>query len=284
MTAPGGRDGGFALIAAVAAVAAFGYIAFAMMNAERGNLALASGLATRARLAAAADAGLEIAVARIGSPDARERWHIDSRLYRTRFDGIGLTIRIEDERGKIRLNQLEDRQVEIMFEAAGARGRQAEVLRDSFLDWRDDDDQARPNGAEAADYAGQGIAPRNGTLRSVGELARIRGMTRPIYDRIAPAATVFFGNSGSFSPETGQPLAIAVMTGLGMGAPEVIERQRELAGQRTAISDTEEANIAARPLTVRVLAEDGNGGRLSRATIIEFPRGRGGPWVIRLRG
>lgn len=283
MGTPAGRDRGFALIAAVAGVAAFGYIAYSMLAAERGNLAVASGLQTRARLAAAADAGLVMAAGRLAAADGGQRWHIDSRSYRTEFAGTRLTIRIEDERGKIRLNSLSDDQALLMFESAGARGQQAVALRDAFLDWLDDDDEQRPFGAEAPAYAAQGIRPRNGALQSLGEVARIRGMTPDVYDRIAPAATVFFGESGGFSVETGQPLAIAVMTGTGMGSPQVLQRQRELAGQRTALGASEDADIAARPLTVRTLAEDGNGGRLERATIIEFPRGRAGPWVIRYR-
>ncbi len=276
------RDAGFALVAAVIGVAVFGYIAYAMLAAERGNLAVASGFQTRARLAAAADAGLAAAVAHVAGWNGVERWHIDSRPYAMKFDGTALTIRIEDERGKIRLNQLDEKQATLMFESVGVQGQRLDQLRDAFLDWVDTDDEPRPHGAEVDAYAGRGIIPRNGGLRSVGELARIAGMDRQTYDRIAPAATVFFGG-GAFSISTAQPLAVAVMTGAGMGSPQVIERQRELAGQRTALGPEEDANILARPLTIRIVARDGNGGQLERATIIEFPRGRAGGWVIRYR-
>jgi type II secretory pathway component PulK len=50
-------------------------------------------------------------------------------------------------------------------------------MRDCLLDWRDADDQARANGAEAADYAALAnpIKPRNGPLLSLRELTRVIG-------------------------------------------------------------------------------------------------------------
>lgn len=278
---PAGEEG-YALIAAVVAMALFSYIAYAMLAAERGALAGISALKAQARLAAAADAGLVLAATRVGGTGAGPRWSIDSRPYRARFDDIDLAIRIEDERGKIRLAALSEDQARLMFENAGVGGRRLDELTDAFLDWTDSDDERRPYGAEAEDYRMQGIRPRNGALRTMGELARIRGMDRMTYDRIAPAATLFFGESGGFSPSTAQPLAVAVMTGTGMGSPQVIERQRELAGQRVAIDLGEAVDLRARALTVRIVARDRDGGQLTRATIIEFPQGRGS-WEIRYR-
>lgn len=276
------RDAGYALVAAVAALAAFAYIAYAMLAAERGALAGVGADRVQAALSAAADAGLVIAAERL-TGDPRERWQIDSRPYRVGLGTVAITVRIEDERGKIRLNQLDDGQIRLLFESAGATGKRGDELADAFMDWLDDDDEARARGAEAPAYAARGIVPRNGALRSVEELALIRGMDARTYGRIAAAATVFFGNSGGFSPDTAQPLAIAVMTGVGMGAPQVIARERELAGALPALAIGDPPNIAARPLTVRVVAEDGQGGRLERATIIEFPAGPSRGWVIRYR-
>lgn len=270
-------DDGYAMVAAIAALAVFGYIAFAMLAAERGHLADVAATRAQARLAAAADGALVLAAERL-----RTDWRIDSRVYRETIDGVAVTLRIEDERGKIRLNQLTDDQVRRMFEAADAPPMRVAALTDAFLDWRDGDDERRADGAERDDYARRGIMPRNGNLHSVGELAFIAGLDRRTFDRIAPAATVFFG-TGSFSPETAQPLAIAVMTEAGEDSPEAIERQRALAGQRTALEFTDRPDLRGRPLTVRIRAEDGDGGRLEQATIIEYPAGASGPWTVRYR-
>ena len=278
---PASEDG-FALVAALIALALFAGVAFAMLAAEKGNLAGTVAGAEQARLAAAADAGLVLAAAHLSARGVDESiWRIDGRPYRTTLDGVSLTIRIEDERGKIRLNDLTEAQARLMFEGAGVGGRRLDEVTDAFLDWTDADDDPRPYGAEAADYARLGYQPRNGGLRTLGELALIRGMDRATYDRIAPAATLFFGGAGGFDPANAHPLALAVMLETGMGSPQVIERQRALAGQRTALEPDAPPVLGGRPLTVRVLAEDGQAARLERATIIEFPDATLRRWEIR---
>lgn len=278
---PASEDG-FALVAALIALALFAGVAFAMLAAEKGNLAGTVAGAEQARLAAAADAGLVLAAAHLSARGVDESiWRIDGRPYRTTLDGVSLTIRIEDERGKIRLNDLTEAQARLMFEGAGVGGRRLDEVTDAFLDWTDADDDPRPYGAEAADYARLSYQPRNGGLRTLGELALIRGMDRATYDRIAPAATLFFGGAGGFDPANAHPLALAVMLETGMGSPQVIERQRALAGQRTALEPDAPPVLGGRPLTVRVLAEDGQAARLERATIIEFPDATLRRWEIR---
>jgi general secretion pathway protein K len=277
-----GSQDGFALVTALAAVAIFGFIAFAMLAAEKGNMAGVIAQGEQARLAAAADAGLVIAASHLSATGmGAQPWRIDGRAYALRYRDVALAIRIEDERGKIRLNDLSESQVRLMFESAGVTGRRVDDLTDAFLDWTDSDDEARPNGAEAAAYQRQGYRPRNGALTTVSELALIRGMDRTLYERLAPVSTVFFGGAGAFDPTTASPLAMAVMMESGMGSPEIIARQREMAGQRTALELGDRPPLGARPLTVRITAQLPDGAKLERATIIEFPDAVPGRWEIR---
>jgi general secretion pathway protein K len=257
-----GDERGFALVAALGALAAFAFIAFTVLAADRGNLAMIGAMKERARLSAAADAGLALGIAGV----AGGRWPIDGSRRRIAFDGMTLVIGIEDERGKIRLNDLDEAEARRMFEAAGAQGGDLDMLVDAFLDWRDPDDDARAEGAEAADYPPGSPPPRNGALRSVSELGSIRGMTPALLGRIAPAATVYFGESGGFSPATASPFARAVM------------------GGKAAATDPSRApDLRARPLTVRVTVDHGREGHLERATVVEFPHGPGRDWKIRFR-
>lgn len=52
----------------------------------------------------------------------------------------------------------------------------------AILDWRDDDDQVTPNGAEIESYAGlpSPYRPRNGPFQSVAEMLMVWGVTRPL--------------------------------------------------------------------------------------------------------
>ncbi|MGZ8370533.1 MAG: hypothetical protein ACXWVH_05710, partial [Caulobacteraceae bacterium] len=215
-------DSGYAMVAAVAAIAAFGYIALEVLSADRTTLVGLQARATQARLTAAADAGVAMAIHGLAIEDRVDRWAIDGRPRALTFDGASLVVTVEDERGKIPLNNIDEDQTERMFEAAGASPLQAQTLTDAFLDWRDDDDDPRPHGAEAEAYPAGAAKPRNGAFQTVGELALIRGMTPEIYNRIAPAATVFFGESGGFSAATSRPLALGVMSSAGENSADVI--------------------------------------------------------------
>lgn len=279
-------ESGYALLVAVIGIAAFAYIAFQAIAANRGVIADADGDFTHARLSAATEAGLMIAIHGLGGQDPATSggWSIDGRVRSLRYRGFTLNISVQDERGKVPLNGMNTDQVRALFAAAGARGSQLDTLTDSFDDWEDDDDTRRTNGAEAPDYAAQGISPRNGALRSVGELMSVKGIDAQIFQRLAPAVTVFFGDSGGFSANTSQPLALRAMTGATIGTPGELERERELAGERPSLNlASDDARLTGRPLTVQVTAQDGSGGVLTRSTIIELTGNSAVPYWIRER-
>ena len=191
-------DQGYAIVAAVAALAVFATLAYAVLAADRGALDDLRAQYAQARLDAAAEAGLAKAIEGLASADPQRRWPIDGRLSKLVFEGTQLTIRIEDERGKVPMTDLTDEQVRRLFFGAGARGAQLDTLTDSFLDWVDEDDDRRPHGAEAPDYLAQGVHPRNGAPLTIEELARLNGMTPEIFERIRPVLTTHFGQSGAF--------------------------------------------------------------------------------------
>ncbi|MFX6941382.1 hypothetical protein ABTH41_19560, partial [Acinetobacter baumannii] len=91
---------------------------------------------------------------------------------------------------KIPLNNLDEAGVTRLFEQFGLQGEALETARDSLLDWIDEDDDARPFGAETAWYAPLRLVPRNSGLETVGELARVRGIGPALAARIAPFVSV----------------------------------------------------------------------------------------------
>jgi general secretion pathway protein K len=274
-------DEGYALVAAVVAVAAFSYVSLEVLAADRGITAQLGAEGQRARLTAAADAGVALAVHGLGVDDPADRWPIDGRAREFDFGGVALSIVVEDERGKIPINDLNEDQVREMFQTAGVTGPRLDTLVDAFNDWTDEDDDRRPNGAEAPDYRPLGLKPRNGRFHSVDEMIQLKGMDPQILAKIAPAATVFFGESGGFSPSTAQPFAVAVMTEGGEGSVASIERERELSGERTAIEDIDRSSYVGRIFTVRVLASDANRGRVARTALVELTGNVATPYWIR---
>ncbi len=94
-----------------------------------------------------------------------------------------LRVRLVDEGGKININRANEETLRRVFTNLGLDNASREVLVDSILDWRDQDDLHRANGAENQYYGA--LAPpytaRNGALDTVADLLWIRGVTRELF-------------------------------------------------------------------------------------------------------
>lgn len=280
MTSPRRRgEEGYVLVAAVASIAVFAAMALAMLSATRAAIVTGTAEVDQARVAAAADAGIVIAISGLLVDDPAARWPIDASARTIAFAGADVAVRVEDERGKVPLNLMDEPMAMRLLTAFGIDGEQASVMRDSLLDWLDGDDEKRPYGAEDAFYAPLGYRPRNGAFASVGELRRVRGFDGALVQRMTPLLTVNFGR-GNFEPSHAQPIAIEIMMG-DRGAVDAIERRRELSGQRVAISTTPAENLIAHPLMVTAIAQLPDGTRAERHEIIELTGAVLRPYVVR---
>lgn len=266
----------------MASILVFALIALMVIEASRGTIVAASAEADRARAQAAAEAGLAIALRDLvnGAPGGDTA--IDGRVRRLRFDDAALAIAIQDERGKIPLNALEDRQVRRMFAELGLTGEPLDIATESFLDWLDEDEEPRANGAENAYYAPMRIHPRNGPVRSVAEVGLIRGVGKPLADRLESVATVHYG-VGSFEPAHASLMAIRVIEGDERGAIDLINRQRDLAGQRTALEIGRRGALVGRPLTISVEARLGQNTRARLRQIVILTGRAGAPYILKER-
>lgn len=280
---PRHREAGSALVAVVASLLVFGLLSLGLAQSMRGTVVFGAAEVEAARAGAAADAGLMLAIHNLVTRPAETRFPIDGRPVRARFEAAELDIRVIDERGRIPLNLIEEAEITRLLEALGLEGARLRIARDSFLDWRDDDDEPRLDGAESAWYAKARIYPRNGPLLSVGELGRIRGFDQALVERMRPAVTVSFGN-GSFDARFAHPLAIGVMLGGGADSPAAIARARELQGQRTAIALDSDVVLVGRPLTIDVVARLPTGARAQRRMVIELTGADTRPYVVRSYG
>jgi general secretion pathway protein K len=277
------REEGYALIAAILSMVIFALMALSIINATRSATIMGAAEIDRARLSAAADAGVAIAVNGLMLKDPARRWGINSKARRERFDDMLLDILVEDERGKIALNLINKKQVEIMFSEFGLQGLELEAAVDAFMDWRDEDDDPRPRGAEFEVYAPKKIKPRNGELRSLGELALINGIGSALAERIAPYATVNFG-TGEFDPTYASPIAsrVSLDSEVAVSLAErtaAIERGGTINARRAPVSDS----LIGRPLTIRVKARRGVDASAERTVIVELTGSPVRPYVIRAR-
>ena len=270
---------GYAMVAAVGGIAVMAAIAATLVSVATSRIDTVQAEDTRARLQAAADAGIVVALGGLTSTDGRSRWTIDGEVHDLNFDGVALKVHIEDEHGKIMLHRISDDNMGWLLGAIGVQGRQLEIARDSFVDWTDQDDDALPEGAESEYYSERGLLARNDRLQTIDELGDIRGFTPELIDRFRKYATVDPGEV-PLDPHHASPLAIQVMTDGVADSPLIIQRRRELAGQRTAIALTD-TKLEKRTVSVVVVATGPGGARLTRRAVAKLGAKLSDPWTIR---
>jgi general secretion pathway protein K len=154
---------------------------------------------TRAHLENDLDAATIRAIVALDDARAGERWRIDSTPYRFTFDGVEMTVSIQDEDGKFDLNESDDDTIEPLFESVGLDQKTATVLADRIVEWRtaaNSDDTHTLHGGTDADYAGARLPwrPRHNDFQSVAEVQLVLGMTPELYDKVRPALTIYSRN------------------------------------------------------------------------------------------
>ena len=183
---------------------------------------------TQARYAA--EAGLNLAVFGLRKTDPLQRWVADGRPYDFGYGDAEIEVRITDDSGKIDINAANGDLLTGLFVARGIALEQAQALSDAILDWRDPDDEKRPNGAEIADYKGAGLSygPANAPFNTVSELQQVLGMNYALYEKLEPALTIY---SGSAKPSAAFATAEALEA---MGCTK--EQAMQLIQQRQALA------------------------------------------------
>ena len=146
---------------------------------------------TQARLSA--QAAINLAVLALRDPDDTTRMLADGRVYQTELDGVLVEVSAIDERGKLDINATDELILANLFTGHGLELDAAELLAAAVLDWRDEDELERVNGAEEDAYlaAGLEVGPANRPFMMTEELLQVIGMDYELYRRLEPAITVF---------------------------------------------------------------------------------------------
>lgn len=92
-------------------------------------------------------------------------------------------VRLVDEGGKVNINRADEDTLRRIFANLGVELARQSVLVDSILDWRDEDNLHRLNGAEDDYYLSLSppYSAKNGPLDTVEDLLWVRGMTPELF-------------------------------------------------------------------------------------------------------
>ncbi len=148
----------------------------------------------------------------------------EQRLGQARYQVVAV-----DLNARIDLNRAPELQLLGFFEQFFGED-EATALVDALLDWVDEDDEALPGGAEAAEYAraGSPFRPPNRPIQRLDELTRIRGFTDSIADLIAPYVTVW--GDGRINVNSAPLPVLAAAPELGRSGAELLIAARERDG------------------------------------------------------
>lgn len=99
-------------------------------------------------------------------------------------EGVTAAVRVIDESGQLPLEALDEQTLQDLLDVIGVPFSDAEIMVDSLLDWQDEDDETRLNGAEERWYEREreDVRPSNQPLQNWEELRRIRGFRDTFFD------------------------------------------------------------------------------------------------------
>lgn len=212
MSARSGERGA-ALVVTLIFAAAMAAAAVAFLEARRSD-----SLALRAQVQAVeAETLLRAALLETGTllANRTNRQQIPPQL-QFAFGDARVTVQIEPENAKVDLNSAEEPLLQALSVALGLSSDAAKAVAEAILDWRDENSERRPYGAESRDYdrARQGSSgAANRPLASTAELRYLPPVDPALWARLEPLVTIYTGaptpNPLKASPPVRRALAIA---------------------------------------------------------------------------
>jgi len=117
------------------------------------------------------------------SEDTSKRWRMNTDIPQIPFARGHFKVRIENEGGKIDLNTADEALLKLLLDGFDVEEQKKDIIVDSILDWRDENDLHRINGAENAYYQSlsEPYKCKNGDFDAVEELLMVRGVTTELF-------------------------------------------------------------------------------------------------------
>lgn len=140
--------------------------------------------------------------------------------------GVRVRSVLVDARSRLNLDEASAEALVALQVALDVPPAHAERVAAAVLDWRDDDDEPRPDGGEAFAYRARGLPsrPANRPFESVDELRRVLGVTRALHRRLAPYLTV--SGDGRINVNAAPAEVLATLPGLDLASARLVVQAR----------------------------------------------------------
>jgi len=256
------RQRGFALLIVLWMLVLIAFVVGYVVSTGRREIQIATNIAANATASAAADGAVYQAIFALANPRQEQRPALNGTIRELAIGRSVVSLRLEDENGRINPNLASARLLEGLLRAVGTEAGAAADLADAITQWVGSARRLRSPDELAAEYraAGLNYAPPETPLEGLDELLRVRGMTAQQFSAIRPHLTLFGGrdpNAASADPIVAAAKHFAdqagasgpIFTGVGMDAQTV----RILVSARGP-GDTQAAFVAI----VRINPTDGS--------------------------
>lgn len=244
-------DRGFALLIVLWTLTLLALLGTQLVASGRGDAQLARNLLNAAELRVAADGAVQQAIFNMLLPPA-QRWTDDGQVHVVRLGSAVVTLRIEDEEGKVNPNIASDGLLQALLLQVGANPFTAASVAAAIADWRSGTTQPSPMGAKAPQYvaAGRDYGPPGTDFRSLEELGEVLGMTPDLLERLRPHVTVYSDRDPDTT--TRDPVVAAALGGPG---PAVVAADLNLEVASVIVEARGQGNAAfAERMVVRLSA------------------------------
>jgi general secretion pathway protein K len=284
-----GSNRGIALISVLWITGLLAVLAASFASSTRTEARLAYNHEESAKAEALADAGVHRAIFGLLDFNPDTAWRAGSTVHAFPLGEGDVQVWVEDEDGKIDLNAAPVELFTGLFMALGLAEEQAQLLADRIGDFRDEDSEPEPLGAEDDAYIGAGLAQgaADRPFATESELLRVLGMTQTLYQQVRPFVTVYSGAEG-IDPTRASRLALQALPGI---PPELVEAMLTadaevdpftLFEDQSLPEELEQYIVPSRELvfTIRALGRTSGGGRFVRQAVIELGASADQPFLV----
>ena len=284
-----GSNRGIALISVLWVTGLLAVMAASFASSARTEARLAHNQEESAKAEALADAGVHRAVFGLLDLDRETAWRAGGAGYSFSLGEGDVRVWIEDEDGKIDLNAAPLELLTGLFMALGLPEEEAQSLADRIGDFRDDDSEPEPLGAEDDAYFDAGLAEGAADRPFVteSELMRVLGMTQSLYEQVRPYVTIHSGAEGVDPARASRPV-LQALPGMTPSLLEALLTAGEeidpfsLIEDQPLAADLEQYFVPSRELvfTIRALGRTSGGGRFMRQAVIELGASGDQPFLV----
>ena len=264
------KQNGMALVIVLWMLALLTLLAAGYSRMMRTETILISQHMQLAEARAMAEAGVWLAIQDLLAMEVDRKWLSDGREYTFTWYEGGISLRLQDEAGRIDLNTARAELLHGLLQDSGIDEAEAIGLLQAIMDWRDRDNLPRTAGAEDQDYrlAGRNYGAKDGPFNSVEELRQVLGMNDSIFGAVEPALTVYSHQPG-INPVVATREALLAIPGMDDTAIEAFLAARASSGTAEELFTGSTDNRFLSPVRDQVIRVRSTGTRGENQVLLE---------------